>query len=149
MLGLPQPKSDYFWGRHYETLSAISGAEEHQEKPVPCPKLRQREHRQAWLAGGCVPIEANAQPRVPAQCLGCGNEPGSVGVLCPTTCSGTMASVATRTLGAPTLSPEVVLGALLACPWSLAEREDQPGLLERWKKERGKSHKKQYLVTQP
>lgn len=54
---------------------------------------------------------------VPARCLGCGNEPGPMGMLCPTTSSGTVASMATLTLGAPTLSPELVLGALLTHPW--------------------------------
>lgn len=67
--------------------------------------------------GCCAPTEANAQPCVPARCLGCGNEPGPVGVRCPTTSSGTVASVATLTLEAPTLSLELVLGPLLAHPW--------------------------------
>lgn len=54
------------------------------------------------------------QPR----CWGCGDEPGLVGMPCPTACAGTVASLAAPTLGAftPTLAPRQVLGALLAPP---------------------------------
>lgn len=77
-LSPPAQIRQFFGAGHYETLSAISGAEEQQEKLVPCLEPRQREHRQA-------PTEGNAQPCVPARCLGCGNEPGPMGMLCPTT----------------------------------------------------------------
>lgn len=43
-------------------------------------------------------------------------EGSPMGVLCPPICSGTMESVATLTLGAPTLSLELVLAAELAHP---------------------------------
>lgn len=94
-----------------KTLFAISGAEEQQEKPVPCLEPRQREQRQAWLAVGLCSHGGQCT----TWCLGCGKEaPWRCCV--PATCSGTMESVATLTLGAPTLSLELVLAAELAHP---------------------------------
>lgn len=66
----PPTQIRLFWGPgHYEILSAISGAEEQQEKPVPCLEPRQREHRQAWLAGGAVlpqrPMHSHGASPVP------------------------------------------------------------------------------------
>lgn len=106
----PSPNQMFFVQDTMKPLSGISGAEAQQEKPVSCPELRRRVHRHAWLAGR--QRSRGGQCTATRGSLGCGDEPGLVGMPCPTTCFGTVVSAAF----APTLAPKWVLSALLAPP---------------------------------
>lgn len=102
----PPAKTRCFSGRTLQNLSGISGAEEQQENPVSHPEPRHWEHKQACRAATLPQRTIRGRPWQP-RCLGCRDEPGLVGMPCPTACSGTTASLAAPTARAftPTLVP--------------------------------------------
>lgn len=149
MLHLPQPKSDRFLGQDTMKLSLRSLEQKNSRKSLFHAWSQGRGSKTALACRGAVLPEREMHSHV------CQPSSWDVGMnLAPWMCfvppaaQGPWHPWPLSHWEFPLCPQNWCLGLCLLILGSLTERKSQPGLMERWEMEGGKSHKKWYLLTQ-